>query len=126
MPEPADKTETTTIQPVAVAMIGGQHDGAIPSGTVVTTPGHQPNLIVQVVTPIAAIAIRFTNTFLTSLIGIVTGAMSTDVIQASDFLHLVYKCAGLAIAGATIGLLKDLVTVFGKLEGKYPLATGSI
>lgn len=126
MPD-AEKTIPTTIEPVTVTVISGTADGApIPSGTVVPTPDHQPNLIVKVVTPIAAIVVRFINTFLTALLGILMGAMTSDVIEASDFVHLVYKCAGLAVAGAGVGLIKDLITVFGKLEGKYPLATGSI
>ncbi len=126
MPDP-EKTETTPIQPMTVTVISGTGDGApIPSGTVVPTPDHQPNLIVNVVGPIAAILIRFINTFLTALLGILMGAMTSNVIQASDFVHLVYKCAGLAVAGAGVGLLKDLITVFGKLEGKYPLLSGSV
>ncbi len=126
MPDP-EKTETTPIQPMTVTVISGTGDGApIPSGTVMATPDHQPNLIIQVVGPIAAILVRFINTFLTALLGILMGAMTSNVIQASDFIHLVYKCAGLAVAGAGVGLLKDLITVFGKLEGKYPLATGSV
>lgn len=116
-------------EPIKVAIIDGTGDGGVAplqSGTLLKTPDHQPNIIIKVVTPIAAIAVRFVNTFLTSLLGILTGAMATDVIQANDFMHLVYKCAGLAVAGACIGLLKDLITVFGKLEGRWPLATGSI
>lgn len=121
------KTEVLPIPPMSVSIISGTGPGSpIPSGTVVATPDHQPNLVVQVVTPIAAIAVRFVNTFLTSLIGILTGAMATNVITATDFLHLVYKCAGLSIAGAVIGAIKDCVTIFGKLESKFPLGTGSI
>ncbi len=122
-----EKTETIPIPPLSVAIVGGTGAGApIPSGTVVATPDHQPNIVVQVVTPIAAIVVRFINAFLTALLGIIMGAMATNVIQANDFVHLVYKCAGLSVAGAGIGLIKDLITVFGRLEGKYPLATGSI
>lgn len=127
MPDP-DKTEVAPIKPLPVTVIGVRETGGAPiaDGQVVQTPDHQPNIVVNVVAPIAAIAVRFINTFLTGLLGILTGAMTTDVIQANDFAHLVYKCAGLAVAGAGMGLLKDLVTVFGKLEGKYPLATGSV
>lgn len=122
-----EKTQTIPIAPMTVTVISGTADGApIPTGTVVPTPDHQPNLIVQVVTPIAAILVRFVNSFLTALLGILMGAMTSDVIEAHDFVHLVYKCAGLAVAGAGVGLIKDLITVFGKLEGRYPLATGSV
>lgn len=122
IPMPVDSVvKLAPVQPEVVTVIGNQ-----PSGTVIVTPDHQPNIVVNVVTPIIAIASRFITSFLTALLGILTGAMATQVITATDFLHLVYKCAGLALAGAVIGLIKDLITVFGKLEGKYPLATGSV
>lgn len=116
------------IEPVLVTLIGTKNDVIPTTGTVALTPGAgQPNIVVQrIITPLVAIGVRFANTFLTALLGILTGAMATNVIQASDFLHLVYKCAGLAVAGAGMGLIKDLVTVFGKLEQQNPLLTGSI
>lgn len=125
-PDPI-KVATEPILPVAVTIIG-TGDGASPSlaGTIAVTPGQQPNVLINIVTPLMALGVRFANVFLTGLLGILTGAMATNVIQASDFLHLVYKCAGLAIAGAGMGLIKDLVTIFGKLEQKNPLLTGSI
>lgn len=127
---PIDDPKMTTsrpVDPVRATVIGTGDGGRLPSGTLaVTASANQPNVVVNVITPLAAITIRFINTFLTGLLGILTGAMATNVIQASDFLHLVYKCAGLAVAGAGMGLIKDLVTVFGRLEGKFPLATGNV
>lgn len=121
------KTEVTGIPPLPVTLIDTAHLGSpLTNPTVAVTPDHQPDIAVTLVQPLVAIGIRFVNTFLTSLLGILTGALATDVITASDFTHLLYKCAGLSVAGAIIGLIKDLITVFGKLEGKYPLATGSI
>jgi hypothetical protein len=126
---PIDKQSLPVpITPVTVTMVGtGAGNGnPIPSGTTLVTPDHQPNVIVKVVQPIVAISIRFANTFLTVLLGVLMGAMGTDVIQADDFLHLVYKCAGLSVAGAGMGLIKDLITVFGNLEKSNPLLTGSV
>jgi hypothetical protein len=119
--------KTEPIPPVAVTIIG-TGDGAAPiTGTVAVTPGPQhANLVVTVVGPLMAIAIRFANTYLTILVGLVAAGMTSAIIPAPDFLHLVLECAKLSIAGAGVGLLKDLVTVFAKLEGKYPLATGSV
>jgi hypothetical protein len=122
---------TEPLPPVAVTVIGGTGDGGAPltSGTIATTPDHQPNLVTTVITPIAAIVVRFVNQFLTSLVGLVMAGMTPAggrVLQADDFLHLVLTCAGLSVAGAGLGLLKDLVTIFGRLEGKYPLLTGSV
>ena len=126
MPDPM-KVETQEVADVPVVMISSSLTPAVASGTVAVTPQpNQPNLVVRLVTPLTAITVRFVNTFLTGLVGILTGAMATNVIQATDFVHLVYKCAGLAVAGAGMGLLKDLVTIFGKLEQTNPLLTGSV
>jgi len=112
---------------MSVTVIGMDDGSRLPSGVTAETPGaHQPNLIVSVVGPTMAISIRFVNVFLTSLLGILTGAMATDVIPADDFFTLAYKCAGLSVAGAVVGLIKDLITVFGRLEQKNPLLTGSV
>lgn len=127
MPEEPKTTLSRPVEPVTVGIIGTGDGSRLPDGMQIETPGsHQPNVLINVVTPVAAIAVRFINTFLTGLLGILTGAMATNVIEASDFLHLVYKCAGLAVAGAGMGFIKDCITIFGKLETKYPLQTGSI
>lgn len=129
MPEPNSKESLPTpIPPVTVTMVGTGSGGAapIPSGTVLSTPDHQPNLIIKVVTPVKAITIRFINSYLTMLVSLVGAGMTTNIIPASDFLHLVYKCMALSLASAGLGLLKDLVTIFGKLEQTNPLLTGSV
>lgn len=127
-PEPDEKmTSSRPVEPMTVTVIGTGDGKVLPTGTEAKTPGaNQPNLVVSVISPIKAIAIRFVNVFLTSLLGILTGAMATDVIPAPDFMHLVYKCAGLSVAGAVVGLIKDLITVFGRLEQKNPLLTGNV
>lgn len=120
-------TASRPVEPVTVTVIGTGDGSRLPSRTEVETPGlHQPNLIVRVVGPTKAIAIRFAVSFLTSLLGILTGAMATDVIPSSDFMHLVYKCAGLSVAGAFVGLIKDLITIFSRLEQSNPLLTGNV
>lgn len=113
------------IAPLQVAVIGTA-DAAI-KDTVAVTPGSQtPNLVVTVVTPLVAIAVRTANNYLTILIGLIGAGMTSDVIPAADFGQLVWKCAGLSIAGAGFGVLKDCVTVFSKLEQKFPLMTGNV
>jgi hypothetical protein len=121
---------TTVIPPVEVTVIGSMKDVVPTTGTVATTPGpHQPNVIVTVITPLVAIFVRFSNTFFISLVGLLTAAMTpagSHLLYTSDFYHLLITCANLSIPVSGLGLIKDLVTVFGKLEQKYPLATGSI
>lgn len=124
------KMSTEPIVPVAVTIIG-TGDGGTPltTGTVATTPDHQPNLIAVVVTPLRAIVVRFANQFFTTLVGLVGAGMTPAggrLLHATDFYHLVMICASLSVAGAGFGLIKDLVTIFGRLENKYPLLTGSV
>lgn len=127
MTEPEKTTESRPVEPVQVAIVATGDKSRLSTGTEAETPGaHQPNIIVNVVGPLFAVSIRFANTFLTVLLGLVTGALASHVIPYHDFIDLVLKCAGLSVAGAGIGLIKDLITIFGKLEGKYPLATGNI
>lgn len=132
-PDPApEKMATEPIPPVQVAIIGtGTGDGGAPlrTGTVAVTPDHQPNLVTTIVPPLVAILVRFVNLFLTTLVGLVMASMTPaggKVLYTSDFVHLVMLCASLALPAAAVGFFKDLITVFGRLEGKYPLATGSV
>lgn len=117
--------------PVTVAIVGTGSGGAnIPNNTRATTPSNAtPDLLIQVVSPLLAIGIRFANTFFTTLVGLIVAAMTPAggaLLYTGDFFHLVITCSSLAVPGAALGLIKDLVTIFGKLEGKYPLLTGSV
>lgn len=110
-------------------VVTGETDNPIPSGTVAVTPDHLPNVVVTVIGPVQAITVRFVNTFLTVLIGLVTASMTPiggKLLYTHDFMHMLWLCASLALPGAVVGLIKDLITVFGRLERKYPLATGSV
>lgn len=119
------KSTMTPIEPVAVTVIG-TGDGGLKTGTTAITPGKQPNLLVTAISPAVAILIRFVNAYLTILVGLVAAGMTSDVIPAEDFAHLVLACAKLSIAGAGLGLLKDCLTIFGNLEKKFPLLSGSV
>lgn len=112
--------------PLQVTVIGTGDGKMIDSGTVATTPKNQPNMIVTVVSPLVAIGVRFVNAFLTILSGLIAAEMVTNVIPYDNFGTLVIACAKLSISGAGVGLIKDLVTVFGRLEHKFPLLTGSV
>jgi hypothetical protein len=132
-PEPVPLVMKTAapvaLAPLQVSVIG--LTGPIPPGpvTIATPDPHQPNLVVTVIGPVLAIVIRFANTFLLQFSGLIAAGLTPvggKLLYTSDFLHLALVCASLSLPGAGVGLIKDLVTVFGKLEGKYPLLTGSI
>lgn len=113
------------VEPIPVAIISDIHE----NGVTAVTPGHLPNLVVTVVTPLMAVLVRFINQFLTTLVGLVAAGMTpagARTLQADDFFHLVLTCASLSVAAAGLGFIKDCVTIFGRLESKYPLGTGSI
>lgn len=109
---------------IKVAVVG-TGDGGIQNG-LATTLGPAPNLLVTVVGPVAAIVVRFVNVFFTVLSGLVSAGMVTNVLPVDDFQALVVVSSKLAVSAATFGMFKDIVTIFGRLETKYPLLTGSI
>lgn len=131
-------------KPVAIAIVGtgstGTGDGGIVPSPVrmeAVTPGQQPNLFVKVITPVMAILIRAIYLFLVTFSAILsaeglaaTGLDPTgvikNVISVADFKQAVMLAAWLGFIAAFLGTVKNLVTIFGQLEGKYPLATGSI
>jgi hypothetical protein len=117
-------TVTEVMPPVPVTVIG-TGDGLV-KGTKATTPADQPNLVVNVVQPVVALLVRFLNVYIGSLVGLLAAGMTSNAIPAADFWHLFLKCASLAVAGAVVLSLKDIVTVTAKLEQKFPLLTGSV
>lgn len=126
-----DKTTVSRpVEPIQVAIVGTGDGSKLESGAEAVTPGsHEPNIVVTVVTPVFAILIRFINAYLTTFVGLVTAGMTPaggKILYTADFYHLVLTCASLALAGPSLALFKDLVTVFGKLEQKFPLLTGSV
>lgn len=119
--EPMDPVQTTVVG------VGDANQKYLPSGTIATTPGeNQPNIVITVVKPITALAVRFAHNYVTALVALITAGMTSEAIPASNFGHLVLECAGLAFAGAAVMVLKDLVTIFGRLEEQFPLLTGKV
>lgn len=114
------------IGPLQVTVIGTGDGKLIDTGTVGTTPKGAPNMIVTVVTPVVALLVRFIYAYLSALVGMVMAGMSTTIIPWTDFTDLLMKCLTLSLAGPVIALLKDLITIFGRLEHKFPLASGSV
>jgi hypothetical protein len=117
----------------AVVISGaGTGDGSVPivSGTIAKTASPLTSDVRMLVIPaIVAITVRFGNTFLAALVGLLVAAMTPlggKLLYTSDFFTMIVTCSSLALPGAFLGLIKDLVTIFGKLENKYPLLTGNV
>lgn len=109
---------------VKVAMIG-TGDGGLKSGTAVTS-GDQPNIAYQVIGPIRAIAIRAIKTYLTIFVALIGAGFTTTVLPWHTFAELATVSGKLALSGALLGLVKDLLTVFTDLEKRFPLLLGNI
>lgn len=123
----------TESAPVTVSIIGTEATTPaattpLTSGTLAETPTGQPDVRVNVVAPMMAIGVRFLHVFLVSFVGLVTaagiGVTGMDPNISLQTALLAALKPSLAIAG--VETLKNLITIFGRLEGKYPLATGSI
>ena len=115
---------------INVAMVStGTGDGGIQAGTAVTAPG-QPNVVVTVVTPLVAIAIRAAHFFLKTTLGLVTAGTFSEsgrqLLGASDAATLFTHAAWWAIVPTLMGVGWDFVTIFAKLEQKFPLSTGNV
>lgn len=123
----------TEAPPVTISIVGtGSTTGGgvapTPSGTIAETPNGQPDLLVNVVPPIIALLVRAGNVFITAGLGALTtaglGATAGAATLPPGTAWKVALTAALVASG--IETAKNLVTIFGRLEGKYPLATGSI
>lgn len=130
--DPSKTTKPAPLEPVQIAVVGvGEtSEKHLPSGTVAVTPDpNQPNLVTTVVTPLLALAIRFGNLFGTTFVGLVVAAFTPaggKLLYTSDVGPMLLTCASLALPAALLGLFKDIVTIFGRLETKFPLLTGKV
>lgn len=124
---------------VKVVAVGGAGTGLQPGTEVkVETPAGQPNASIQVVGPLVALFVRFGHLYFLTLSGIIGGAITAHALAGSDttqqqllihyadFGDLVWKSAQLSLAVPGVGLIKDLVTIFGKLEQRFPFLTGNV
>lgn len=121
VPESA-KVELTPMEPIHVTVIGTPRNENAPKTQLIETPHGQRDVLVRFVTPFVSIALGFVYAFGTTLIGLISAGMTTQLIPATDFADLVVKCATLSVAGAAFGALKDFVVIVGRLRDKYPLS----
>lgn len=112
--------------PVPITVIGGTSTGHQLTSGVVKTEGLQPNLLVNVVNPLVAILVRFGHTLGTLMVGIITAGMVSDVLPVEEFTDLFWVALKLSFSGAAVGAIKDVITILGKLEGKFPLLSGGV
>ena len=108
--------------PVTVLAIGTGDGGPMPTQQLVTTGANQKDVVIKFITPLAAITVGFIVTFLTVLLAVIAaGGASPDMIPFADFAQLLEKASKVALTGAVINLLKDLLTLFTSLKSRFPL-----
>ncbi len=120
MPVPLPTLPDPPIVPTTVAI----SSNAFQSGQFLRTPNGQLNVLVQVISPVAAIVFRVAKTYVQSLIGFLAASglgMAPSVLPSGDFYHLLAKSAGLAVAPAAMSLLYNLSTLLTQLGDKYPV-----
>lgn len=98
-------------------------DTATNTGQMLQTPGDQPDIIVTVVTPIAAVLIRAAKAYLQTLVGLMTAAGFGVTIltpHPGDFFATLQLCAGLSIAAGGMSLLTNILLLLTALGDKFP------
>jgi len=118
---------------VKVVAVGGSGTGMIAGQQIEgVTPSGSPNVAVQVIGPIVAILVRNIHLFLIAFAAAATTAGLSHVegapvvIPWTDASDLLWKCSYTAGVGTAWGILKDVTTLFGRLEQKFPFLTGNV
>ncbi len=114
------KTVPAPQPPDSQVVMGGTGDGTRRQ-QLMETPQGQPDVMVHFVPTALAVLVRFADTFLTILVAAIGAGATTNIIPADDVVSLLGKCGSLALGGAIIGMLKDLIVIAGKLKRKFPL-----
>lgn len=97
-------------------------------GTIVSTPGQRPDLVIKLMTPIAQVLVRAARTYVQGLIGfLVLGVAAKPlaeglgvVIPPGDFWAAFQVAAGLATAPTVISLLQNVAELLGRVDALFP------
>lgn len=92
-------------------------------GQVIQTPFGHPDILVKVITPLAAILIRAAKAYLQTLVGLLgAGAlgMASNTLPPGDFFHTLKICAGLSVAAGVMSILTNLLLFLTNLGDSFP------
>jgi hypothetical protein len=112
----------------AVRMMVTDRVGAPPNGTTIETPAGRPNIVIQLMTPIAQVLVRGVRTYVQGVIGFLLLGLAARpvmenlgvVVPPGDFVEAVKVAGGLALAPAAISLLQNTAELLGKLDAMFP------
>ncbi len=122
-------TVSRPVTPETVSVIGIADTSTLKSGTVaVTEDPHQPNMIINVISPLVALIVRFGYDWSTAFVGIAgAGGLGGDkLIHHTDLLSLLQTAAIVSTCVAGLAAMKNAATIFSGLEKRFPLASGSV
>lgn len=93
-----------------------------PATAIIDTPPHEPNIIVQLTTPIASIFIRSSRVFIQTLLSGSGLSAAGTVLNIEAVKHLQSReILILALASAAVCALQNTLELLGKLDQKFPL-----
>ncbi len=119
----------SNVPPVEVTIKGTGNGMPLLDGQVIKTPDHQPDLIIKIAQPIRSLLVGFVADFLKAWAGLIGAAMTPlggKLLYASDFWHMLFTCASLAVAGPAFSLITNVSTIFSALKEKYPLVVNML
>lgn len=114
---------------VKMVAVGGSGTGLQPGELIeAKTMAGVPNIAVEVIGPGAAVLVRFLHLFGLVWLALMTtgGVTGQSILPWGDFSELATKCAYAAAITAGMGAAKDIVTLLGKLEQRFPFLTGNV
>ncbi len=114
-------TESRPVPPTVVTLIGTGDSSKLEKGTIAVTDGwHQPNVIINVVTPLAMMLVRGLKAFLVSFLALMPAGAATGIIPAHNFGDLALKAASLSVGVGVLAFGNALLEVLTKLDQKFP------
>ena len=82
------------------------------------------SVIIQVVKPLVIISVRALRVFLQTLLGLLgADQVNPQLLNASDFTHVLIKCASGAVAAAVICVIHNAIELLGKVDQSHPTLT---
>ena len=109
----------------SVILTGIRRDDT-PATSLVQTPIHEPNIIVQSITPIMSILIRSSRVFVQSLLGGMGVAAAGSELSIDVMSHLhAREILIIAAANAGVCALHNTAELLARLDQKFPLMRGA-
>ncbi len=108
------------ITPSAVVVSGVVN----PTGQLLSTPEGHADIVITVITPLAAILVRAAKSYVQTLVGLLAAGglgMASQTLPPGDFWHMLRACAGLSLASGVMSLLTNVSVLLTALGDRFPI-----